>query len=84
MRGAGGEVFTFVVEDGCIFRHCVEYNRENRSWMSDLGALAHGRDVHAAPEAIDMKSQCLENIHPELRIEKTSPPCTPRSSFPWT
>ena len=29
--------------------------------------------MHADPEDMILNPQCLENIHPELRIEKTSP-----------
>lgn len=42
-NGLAGRGFLFVVEDGCIFKHCAIKHRENRSWTSDLGAPMHGR-----------------------------------------
>ena len=62
-NGLAGRGFLFVVEDGCIFKHCANKHRENRSWKSDLGVPAHGCGMHAAPEDITYVPQCLENPH---------------------
>ena len=67
-------MFLFVVEDGCIFKHCVKYCRENRSWMSDLSVPVHGCIMHVAPEAIVTNPQCLENTHPETESSNTLSP----------
>ena len=56
--------FVCMVKDGCIFKHCANYSRENRSWMSDLGALVHGGIMRTAPAEREIFTQCLENTHP--------------------